>query len=848
MQNWYNYFLTSKNSRLINGHIKAEDLYEKILNHDGSTAFCCYFDLEFSKLKLEWDTGKLDNDGKKIYEYTLDDQRPSNEAFKCNGKTFTSYEGIARPALNCVSFDFDAEDPQDALDDVRKFVEWLDIKDIAIFFSGSKGFHVMVPFGYFPLQPNEFLPNQLKDLAKYLKQTFKTLDDSIYNYNRKFRVPFTKHDKSGLYKNTFYVEQLKEMPIEEMKQEALESLRYDFIKEINPTATREPLQIFIDAIEESKRASYVIEKEKAGNLEKPSPFEKFDGKLCIKKLLESTCTDVGRNNAALVIVNDYYRTGKPQDKCEKDLAEWAGKNGLPLSELSTIITNIYQRGANYNYGCQNEIKSLYCSGQCPIWSKLDIDKRPAVIDAPKNVSNTKSEMDIVKTALEKIFSCKWNEKLEEFENGFIVKQGEKDLFIYKDQYWQYVDEALTDKLKRKINQIAGGKLTSKRIEGAFKMLRTYVPNADRDMFTPVFNAAAFKNGTLYLLEDKEGKFYLDFKASHNALDFLTTKFDFNYTHDSSNQNEMFNEMCDRIFLDDPDKEDKINAISEMYGAALMPYFPHLFFLCGEAQSGKSTFMLILNEMLDSEEHICSVQPKDWKQFNMEPMINKLVNMVTDVNTKKPIEDDIVKQIEDRVPFTINRKGKAMVRAPLPAVHIFAGNDFMPSQDGSSHAMNRRWTIVRFNNVYRGRKMRNFAHVCFQHNPQGIVDFALNGLRRLVNNQGYFSKFDASAKELKAWALESDVVGEFVEEIKIGEVSGVFHSESGRIERRRFYEYFMEWQEAAGYKNNIVKRKDFFKALRAMGYSEAWLGKFPAFLGFALENDSVGNSETSSDKI
>jgi len=447
--NYFNYFLTSKNSKLTNGHLKASDLNKKILNHDGNTAYSCYFDLDFSKLKLEWDTGKSDKEGKKIYEYTLDDQRPSNEEFTCNGKTFTKYEGIAKPALDCISFDFDAEDnPQESMYDVKRFVEWIGVEDLAVFFSGSKGFHVMIPFNYFPLTPNEHLPNQLKDLAKYLKEFYPTLDDSIYNYNRKFRVPFTKHEKSGLYKILVPLNLLndEDINIEDIKQAAgeldLSEIKKDFIKEMNPTLERETLQVFKDAIEASARKSYQIEKERAGTIDKPSPFEKFDGKLCIKKMLESTCDDVGRNNAAMRIVNDYYRTGKPQDKCEQDLMEWASKNGLPISELTTIINNIYERGANYNFGCQDEAKSIYCSGQCPIWIRLDPEKRPIVIDPPKNASTEgASDFAASKWLMEKIFHCTFDEKTNGFKDGMIVKQDAKNLFYYKDDHWQFLDES-----------------------------------------------------------------------------------------------------------------------------------------------------------------------------------------------------------------------------------------------------------------------------------------------------------------------------------------------------------------------------------------------------------------------
>ena len=182
---WFNYFLSGKNSRLTQGHLKSEDLYSKILSHDGSTAFCCYFDLDYDSLKLEYDYGEKDSDGNKIYQYYPRTVIPDNKNHKKPQITFTQYEGTARPALNMVSFDFDSDDGGvAAIEDVRRFVEWLAVEDIAVFYSGSKGFHVMIPFGYFPLEANPHLPNQLKDLASHLKESFKTLDTSIYNYNR----------------------------------------------------------------------------------------------------------------------------------------------------------------------------------------------------------------------------------------------------------------------------------------------------------------------------------------------------------------------------------------------------------------------------------------------------------------------------------------------------------------------------------------------------------------------------------------------------------------------------------------------------------------------------------------
>lgn len=818
--NWYNYFLTSKDARLTQGHLKADALYEAILKHNGETAFSCYFDLSYESLKLEYWCGEYDTTEKppkKIYVYLPQGQKPEKDHYKPE-ITFTQYEGIARPALNMVSFDFDAEDPTDAIEDVRKFVEWLAVDDIAVFYSGSKGFHVMIPFGYFPLEPNIHLPNQLKDLAAHLKESFKTLDTSIYNYNRKFRVPFTKHDKTSRFKTFVPVEYLKNLSLEAIQTNAETHSSFDFLIDIDPYKTRVPLDIFVTAIEATKRKSYEIEKERAGTVEKPSPFEKYDGKLCIKKLLESRCDDVGRNNACMRIVNDFYRTGKTKAACEETLYKWSEANGLARHEVSAIIANIYERGANYNFGCQDEIKALYCSAKCSIWKKLDPDKRPVTVDMPTSEASNVKEFNAVKDILSQTFKCGFDDFRGEFYGGNIVKQGKDDLFYYDAGKWNYLDAAGIDKIKRRFNIMAKSKLTIKKIEAFYKMFLVYVPAVPEgvDMFRPNPHCANFNNGTLHLQEGKDGKFFLEFKE-HSPKDYITYKIAYDYIEGDTHTNKLFDEMLGRVFEGDEDKDDKINAIAEMYGASLIPYFPHLFYLYGAAGSGKSTVILILNMLLGGN-NISSVQPKDFNGFNLESMAGKLVNMVTDVNTRRAIDDDIVKQIEDRAPITIRRKNRTDIQAPLPSVHIFGGNDLLTSYEGYSSAMKRRWTILKFNQTYSGSKMRNFISYVFNSDPQGLVNFAVMGLKKLVESQGYFTQFESSTKELEEWSEESDVVSQFIDEALRGEFSThLVKHENAKIERKVLYDMFAEWQDGAGYRNNVMTKIQFFKRVKSKGF-------------------------------
>lgn len=815
---WQNYFVNSKDSRLTDGHISASDLYKKILSHDGTTAYCSYFDLDESLLKNEFFTGEYDSDGKKLYAYLPRGEKGKPEWYKPN-ITFTQYEGICRPALDLISFDFDGENPDDALNDVRKFCKWLNVTDIAIFYSGSKGFHIMIPFSYFPLEVNKDLHVQLRDMAKKLKETYPTLDSSIYNYNRKFRVPFTIHEKTSRYKSFVPVEYIHNLTIEAIIDNSQDRLVVDFIADLELERPRNALDVLIDLWEKVKRASYEIEKERAGTIEKPSPFEAYDQKLCIKKLLESRCDDVGRNNACMRIVNDFYRTGKTLAFTQDTVFKWADGNGLPRSEANTIITNIFERGANYNFGCQDEVKSLYCSAKCSIWKKLDPEKRPVTVDQPSNEASLVKDIKNVERLLTSTFKCEFDEIRGEFSGGNILRQGKDDLFYYNDGYWQHMGLDFVDKIQRRLNIMNSLKLNAKSLEAIYKLFIKYVPTVPEgvDMFTPNPTCANFKNGTLHLLETIDGKYYLEFKK-HDPRDYITFKIDYDYVPNGKVSSHLL-QLLDNVFSDDSDKEDRINAISEMFGASLIPYFPHLFYLYGKAQSGKSSIMLILNQMHSKSGNICSVQPKNFNGFNLSSMVGKLVNLVTDVDTRRPIDDDIVKMIEDRIPFTIARKFQADIRAPLPSLHVFGGNDLLKSFEGYSAAMQRRWTILQFNKTYDGPKSRNFSSKVFNADPQGVVNFAIMGLQRLVESQGYFTEFKSSTAALESWALESDIVAQFLEDAKNNELDvEISFGKEDKIERKVLWDIFSRWQEKNGHRyNDFMKKFVFYKRINAKGY-------------------------------
>jgi hypothetical protein len=104
-----------------------------------------------------------------------------------------------------LAFDFDAPELEKSRLDAMKMSEFLQAKQIPyrLFFSGKKGFHIVIGYQAFgqEYQENNHLIN--KEMAKLMLQEtgpLPSLDMAIYSSRRQFRFPNSLHSGSGLFK------------------------------------------------------------------------------------------------------------------------------------------------------------------------------------------------------------------------------------------------------------------------------------------------------------------------------------------------------------------------------------------------------------------------------------------------------------------------------------------------------------------------------------------------------------------------------------------------------------------------------------------------------------------------
>ena len=309
------------------------------------------------------------------------------ESYAEHAKIQGTVKGYSGPVwAPYLPFDIDNEDLAVAHTQVKALIADLAInwdcdgRWLRYYFSGSKGFHVMIPsalFGGFNV--SEHLPQVFRSIADKLGGDL--IDHSIYDINRLFRLPNSKHSKSELFKIPLTYQELIEWDIEKIKETAISPRRVDFMPTDELTAIDGFVELYKKAIREAMtEKDMTVDITPVGNTVKAPR----DRKPCIYALLNGVSEQ--RNNAGLRIAAHFRKEGFTEDLTTGILMAWNRRNAAPLDddELKQLISSAY-RDRGYDFGCNDPTLKAHCSSHCKYRDSGGVDTEQ-VYDSDKAVS------------------------------------------------------------------------------------------------------------------------------------------------------------------------------------------------------------------------------------------------------------------------------------------------------------------------------------------------------------------------------------------------------------------------------------------------------------------------------
>lgn len=296
-------------------------------------------------------------------------------------------------------FDLDhAQNPAvsqaDAIKLVDFFTEELDVQptDVWVYFSGSKGFHILINSQALGIAPRNDLHKIFKHIAGYLVHRLQltALDLVVYTSRRMLRLPNSVHQKTKLHKIELSIEELKTLSLEEIKEMAQQPRReLPFTSQERKDAI--DLRVQAHNLFENKLKEYLQAAATASaRYEKEEyTFKKGQPPVCVQDIYNNGWKKEGDRNQATVQLACYYKdAGHSKEETTNALEAWVRKHTSAenqyevekrVANTRSVIDAVFSPDNEYKFGCafirslhgektpgQKEYDRVACSGAlCP---------------------------------------------------------------------------------------------------------------------------------------------------------------------------------------------------------------------------------------------------------------------------------------------------------------------------------------------------------------------------------------------------------------------------------------------------------------------------------------------------
>ena len=332
---------------------------------------------------------------------------------------------------------------------------------------------------------------------------------------------------------------------------------------------------------------------------------------------------------------------------------------------------------------------------------------------------------------------------------------DQQVFYAAEQHYRYEGGVYREMTEMQAQRIARDKMIPRetkmsQITDAEKQWRLLVQRSIHELNANPY-IINLKNGLYNVLEDS--------LTPHTPEYYSTVQLNVSYNPEA---------QCPRFlqYLDEVIDKEQIPLIQEMMGYFLVPVTrgQKCFVIVGEGGAGKSVLLLVLNDILLGKENVSNVS---WQalneRFKTAELFGKLANIFADLPTKNIDDNGIFKALVGEDYLTVEKKNRNPFSFQSTARLLFSCNNIPRNYGDRSEGFYRRLIIIRFDHAVPENKKDPDLLDKLRLEADGIFLFALEGLKRLMNNRYRFSETQANATELQQYREDSDSVLSFIKD-------------------------------------------------------------------------------------
>ena len=331
----------------------------------------------------------------------------------------------------------------------------------------------------------------------------------------------------------------------------------------------------------------------------------------------------------------------------------------------------------------------------------------------------------------------------------------ENAFFAAEQYYFYENGVYTPK-----SDLQAQALTRTHMISRYA-LSAHINDAENQWKMLIIKPIREINVNPYLINLRNGMYNVldDTFIPHDPKYYSTVQLGGNY--DPSAECPMF-----LRFLSEVLPEGEIPVVQEMMGYFTIPInkAQKSFVLVGAPKAGKSTILSVVQDVLLDSENVSNISWQNLSErFKTAELFGKLANIFADLPSKNIEDGDMFKVLTGDDRISAERKNKDGFSFKPYARLLFSCNEVPRNYGDRSEAFYRRLLIIRFTKSVSEEKRDPDLKEKLAMERDGILMWALSGLKRLIANNYQFSETEQTRAEIYRYKLENNNVLSFMEE-------------------------------------------------------------------------------------